>query len=88
MLRAIAGEGLCTYLFLFIVEAISVNMTISSKGTLLVSAVSTALTGLGIIYSFADVSGAHFNPSVTFATIIGRKMNIRKGDLPVFDFSR
>jgi glycerol uptake facilitator-like aquaporin len=79
MLRAIAGEGLCTYLFLFIVEAISVNMTVSAKGTMLISAVSTALTGLGIIYSFADISGAHFNPSVTFATMVSRKMNIRKG---------
>jgi glycerol uptake facilitator-like aquaporin len=39
------------------------------------------LASVALIYSFADVSGAHFNPAVTFATIITGKMSVRKGIL-------
>jgi len=37
------------------------------------------LIAVGIIYSFADVSGAHFNPAVTFATIVSFKNSVVKG---------
>jgi glycerol uptake facilitator-like aquaporin len=49
---------------------------------------------VGLIYSFAgsfyfidsylDVSGAHFNPAVTFAAMVVQKTSLRKGLLYIF----
>lgn len=80
LMRAIAGEGLCTFLFLFIVEAVAINnsrQVVTENLTL--GAIATAFTSVALIYSFADVSGAHFNPAVTFATIVTGKVSLRKG---------
>ena len=41
--------------------------------------ISTAFCSIALIYSFADVSGAHFNPAVTFATVVTGKTTVRKG---------
>ena len=80
LLRAIFGEGLVTFLFLFIVEATVVNNGRQSQPeNLVLSGISTAFCSIALIYSFADVSGAHFNPAVTFATIITRKTSVAKG---------
>jgi glycerol uptake facilitator-like aquaporin len=79
-LRAIFGEGLCTFLFLFIVEATVVNNGRQSvPENLVLGCISTAFCSIALIYSFADVSGAHFNPAVTFATMVTKKTTVRKG---------
>lgn len=39
----------------------------------------TAFIAVGVIYSFADVSGAHFNPAVTIATMATGKTSATKG---------
>lgn len=41
--------------------------------------VVTAFIAVGVIYSFADVSGAHFNPAVTIATMATGKTSATKG---------
>eukprot|EP00842_Homolaphlyctis_polyrhiza_P006362 jgi/Hompol1/6727/HPOL_005060-RA len=80
MFRAIFGEGLVTFLFMFIVEGTAVNNgRQSNPENLVLGALSTALASVALIYSFADVSGAHFNPAVTFATVITGKVSVRKG---------
>ncbi|KAL5040552.1 hypothetical protein BDEG_25049 [Batrachochytrium dendrobatidis JEL423] len=80
MFRAIFGEGLVTFLFLFIVEATAVNNgRQANPENLVLGALSTTLASVALIYSFADVSGAHFNPAVTFATVITGKVSVRKG---------
>jgi len=33
-------------------------------------AVAVSFIAVAVIYSFADISGAHFNPAVTFATVV------------------
>ena len=74
------GEGLVTFLFLFVVEAIAINNQRQTQPeNLVLSAISTAFCAFALIYSFADVSGAHFNPAVTFATVITGKVSVRKG---------
>ncbi|KAG5459954.1 MAG: aquaporin-like protein [Olpidium bornovanus] len=50
---------------------------------LVLGAISTAFASIALIYSFADVSGAHFNPAVTFATVVAGKVSVRKGLLYV-----
>ncbi|TPX37241.1 hypothetical protein SmJEL517_g01104 [Synchytrium microbalum] len=80
LLRAVFGEGLCTFLFLFIVEAVTMNNSRQQNPeNLVLSAISTAFCSIALIYSFADVSGAHFNPAVTVATIVTGKVSGHKG---------
>ncbi|KAJ1556516.1 hypothetical protein HK405_002667, partial [Cladochytrium tenue] len=80
LFRAVFGEGLCTFLFLFIVEATAVNNgRQENPENLVLGAIATGFCSIALIYSFADVSGAHFNPAVTFATIVTGKVSLRKG---------
>ncbi|KAI8846589.1 aquaporin-like protein [Chytridium lagenaria] len=80
LIRAVLGEGLVTYLFLFIVMATAVNNGRQEQPeNLVLGAISTAFASVALIYSFADVSGAHFNPAVTFGCIITGKTSIKKG---------
>jgi glycerol uptake facilitator-like aquaporin len=82
MIRAVFGEGLVTFLFMFIVMATAVNNgRQENPENLVLGCISTAFASVALIYSFADVSGAHFNPAVTFATVITGKMSVRKGFL-------
>jgi len=72
---------LCTFLFIYIVCATSANFLRldNTFNNPVVGALSTGFASVALIYSFADVSGAHFNPAVTFATIITRKTGLTKG---------
>jgi glycerol uptake facilitator-like aquaporin len=82
MIKAALGELLVTTLFIFVVCAQSLNITNlghAESESLVVSALTTGFCAVALIYSFADVSGAHFNPAVTFATIVTRKTTVAKG---------
>jgi glycerol uptake facilitator-like aquaporin len=48
---------------------------------LVLGCLATAFTVTALVYAFADVSGAHFNPAVTFAAIITQKTTLKKGFL-------
>lgn len=80
LIRAILGEMLCTFLFIYIVCATSANFArLKTVNNPVVGALCTGFASVALIYSFADVSGAHFNPAVTFATIVTRKTGLAKG---------
>jgi len=80
LIKAILGELLCTFLFVYVVCATSANFVrLKTVDNPVVGALSTGFASVALIYSFADVSGAHFNPAVTFATIVTRKTGLTKG---------
>ncbi|EGC29340.1 hypothetical protein DICPUDRAFT_58856 [Dictyostelium purpureum] len=80
LIRAVLGEMLCTFLFIYIVCATAANFKrLATAPNPVVGALSTGFAAVALIYSFADVSGAHFNPAVTFATCVTRKTSITKG---------
>lgn len=74
MLRALAAEFLCTFIFIF---------TICSQGLhpwgAASSAIATSLVAVAIIYAFGGLSGAHFNPAVTVGAMVGGKIDPIKG---------
>ncbi|EFA81707.1 hypothetical protein PPL_05701 [Heterostelium album PN500] len=85
LIRAVVGELLCTFLFVYIVCATTVNFKmIPGSSSVVGGALSTAFSAVALIYSFADISGAHFNPAVTFATCVTRRTSITKGLLYIF----
>jgi len=62
-------------LFMFTAFATAIDSNRGSRGVpnQAVGAISAGFSAVGMIYTFADVSGAHFNPAVTFGTLVGGK---------------
>jgi len=77
--RALLGEFLATFLFLYIAMAVPWNMNRAGVNNPATEAIAVSFIAVAVIYSFADISGAHFNPAVTFATIVTGKTTWRKG---------
>jgi len=77
--RATVGEFLCTSIFLFVAMAVPWNMTRLGVEYSELEALAVGFIGIAMIYSFADISGANFNPAVTFATIVTGKTTWQKG---------
>lgn len=70
-LRACLAEFLCTTIFIFTICL--------AGGQAQASAIGTAFVAIAIIYAFGNWSGAHFNPAVTVAAMIGRKIDPIRG---------
>ena len=73
------------------VNAVRANSTTGQVVTafgenFVLGAISSAFVSVALIYSFADVSGAHFNPAVTFATMVTGKTSIKKGKFSIYFF--
>jgi len=83
LIRATLGEFLATFLFFFSVCGVKLNEA-NDPNASAIGCIGTALSAVAIIYSFADISGAHFNPAVTFACWLTKKTSNRKFILFVF----
>jgi glycerol uptake facilitator-like aquaporin len=80
--KAAFGEFLCTFMFIFIGTATAFNYTFeanaNSTSLALRLALCTGFASVALVYSFADVSGANFNPAVSFATFVTGKIDFLK----------
>jgi len=65
-------------IFLFVAMAVPFNMTRLGYEASELEAIAVGFIGVAVIYSFADISGANFNPAVTFATFVTGKVTLRK----------
>lgn len=81
MIRTLAAEFLCTFIFIFVICANALNDMRSSSVGSLSGGVSTAFVAIAIIYTFGKLSGAHFNPAVTVGAMIGGMMSPVQGVL-------
>lgn len=59
-----------------LVFTVGLNVTLKSPAT----ALSAAAALMCMIYSLGDVSGGHFNPSVTLAVVLSQRNKCRPGD--------
>lgn len=71
-IKALVGEFLVTYLFIF-----GALWGGSQTGT--IQALSVFLSATAYIYTFGGISGAHFNPAVTFGALVGQKIDLVQG---------
>ncbi|KAJ4457499.1 putative MIP plasma membrane transporter [Paratrimastix pyriformis] len=78
-IRAICGEFLVTFCFIFIVCSTQANLIRAGLRNPNSGPIATGFAACALIYSFADISGAHFNPAVTFATILRRRTHWLRG---------
>jgi len=82
--RALAAEFLGTASFIFIVccEALNINDADKDSSNVLLRKLGGSFTaGISLMvlaFVFAEVSGAHFNPAVTFGTRVAGKMSNRR----------
>lgn len=80
--KAVFGEFLCTFIFIFVLTAAVFNYQLESNSSntslAIRMAICTGFLAVALVYSFADVSGANFNPAVTWATWVTGKIDFLK----------
>lgn len=78
MAKELAAEFLGTFTLVFVGAAAVVVAPIFG---LVVPALAHGLILVGLIYAYNDISGAHFNPAVTVALLVGRQIDAVKAVL-------
>ncbi|MCA9915203.1 MAG: aquaporin [Anaerolineae bacterium] len=81
-IRELVAEFLGTFTLVFIgMGSVIVASTAEFNANVIVPALGHGLILVGLIYAFGHISGAHFNPAVTVALLVGRKINLQKAVL-------
>lgn len=77
--NALLAEFFGTFVLVFVGAAVVATLTIpNSNGSVVIPALGHGLIVLGLVYAFASVSGAHFNPAVTVALLVAGKIALAK----------
>jgi glycerol uptake facilitator-like aquaporin len=86
-IRAAIGEFCCTILFLFPMMATNINGHLKGYNPDII-ALSTSLvagfSAVAVCFSFSSVSGANFNPAISLALGVVRKMSKRRVAMFIF----
>ena len=80
--RAILAEGVATFFFVAAVLSAIINQGRSSVPAVNLPigvGIVAGLAGTATCFAFGDISGAHFNPGITFGFLLARKIGIFKG---------
>ena len=74
--RCFLSEFIATFIFLFAIFTVGIN--VARAGVLIVGVavggLVTAFAAIAVLVSFGDISGAHFNPAITFGALLGGKI--------------
>ena len=72
IIKALLGEFFCTWIFLFAIFSSIVNLNRSGliSTSIINAGMLTAFAGIVVTATFGVISGAHFNPAVTFAAML------------------
>ena len=88
--RAAIAELVATCIFVFTVAGVAVSLGIFvgagatlTGGNLVAIALANGMTIAMLVASTARISGAHFNPAVTFSMVLTRKIGVTRGGMYV-----
>lgn len=87
MYRAAYGEFMCSLIFFTPIFCAIVNGVSRGWGSDIISLIAAFVSGLqavGVCFAFSSVSGAHFNPAVSFALWLTGKLSNRKCIVYIF----
>lgn len=81
VIRALFAEFWSTFIFLFAIEcqAINNNRNLNTVQGLIVGGLTTAFAAIVVVACFGRLSGANFNPAVTFAAMLTLRLPILLG---------
>lgn len=83
--RAVLAEFFATFIFIFSVCAVGINVArLETKASVVAGGITTGLAAFAVIRTFGDWSGAHFNPAVTVGAMVGGKIHPLIGLLYIF----
>ena len=77
-LRAIFAEFIISFIFLFVNMASAANLESEKNNIVLQNAITCGFIAACLVWGFADISGAHFNPAVTVAAYVSGRLSNRK----------
>lgn len=79
-LQSAAGEMLASFVFGFAVYSaiVGTSQTNNLAGNIIVG-ITVGFAGVATIYSFCDVTVAHFNPAMTLAAVVTKKIPLVMG---------
>jgi aquaporin NIP len=81
-MKKFLSEFLATFFLVFVgTGAIIINQESNGAITHLGIAISFGLVIISMIYAFSEYSGAHMNPAVTIALVVGNKFSIKETPL-------
>ncbi|ADM11832.1 aquaporin-like protein [Encephalitozoon intestinalis ATCC 50506] len=79
-LQSMFGEMVASFVFGFAVYSAILGSSISqSSADKVIVGLTVGFSGIGVIYSFCDVTIAHFNPAITLAAILTSKIDVLQG---------
>ena len=81
LIRAAYGEFMATYIFVFGIIGTITHGSLERWGTPTIvfsSGLVAGLEAVALCYAFSSVSGAHFNPAISFALWVTGKLSNRK----------
>ena len=88
--KCICSEFICMLVFAFFIYATSVyshapanTPNDSAQGTIPIFGLVIGFSAVVLIACFGDISGAHFNPAITFAAMLGGKISPLKASVYV-----
>jgi len=79
--RSFLAEGLCTALFSYAVYSVVTGISIINEpgSQMICVCLAITLSSIGVIYSFMDITIAHFNPAITLAAVVTGKLPVGMG---------
>ena len=80
LLGAYLAEGLGTFFFVLTIALVVVNNpTVKGRPETNIDSIPIGFMLMSMVFTFGYISGGHFNPAITFAVMLARKMNIFRG---------
>ncbi|KAF7683758.1 Aquaporin [Astathelohania contejeani] len=80
LIQSYLGEMACSFVFGFVVYSANIASTLTKQAASpVISGLAICFSSIALIYTFVDISLAHFNPAITFAAIVFGKISIIQG---------